>query len=163
MTKLTRISEDNYEKGSNTVQENLTSDDINILLEEYNEVTEITELKPGVHIRYFTIVKNKKSEQKLFRMGGTITKVDYDNKYIVLTNGKISWSVQINESNILYRKMTLQEVKDFYENMLNDVDLEVNKYKSMVEKLKDKVKQLSQDNDKLTNEVKSLRKIIKRN
>jgi len=163
MTKLTRISEDNYDKGLNTVQENLTVDDINILLEEYNEVNEITELKPGIHIRYFTIIKNKKSEQKLFRMGGTIIKVDYDKKYIVLTNGTISWSVQINANNILYRKMTSQEIKDFYENMLNDADLELNKYKLMVDKLKDKLKELTQDNEKLTNEVRSLKRIIKKN
>ena len=40
--KLTRISADDYKKDGNTTQDNLTNDDINILLEEYADVDEIT-------------------------------------------------------------------------------------------------------------------------
>ena len=130
---LVRISQDGYKKSGNTVQENLTQEDIDLLLEDYNEVVDITELKPSLEIRYYTVIKNK----KLFRMGGTIIKVDFDKKYIVLTNGKITWSVQLNNKNILYKKMTLNEVKDFYENELNNMELIINKYKQIIEKLKE--------------------------
>jgi hypothetical protein len=130
---LVRISQDGYIKSSNTVQENLTQEDIDLLLEDYNEVVDIIELKPTLEVKYFTTIKNK----KLFRMGGTIIKVDFDKKYIVLTNGKITWSVQLNNKNNFYRKMTLNEVKEFYENELNNMELNINKYKQIIEKLKE--------------------------
>lgn len=160
--KLTRISADDYKKDGNTTQDNLTNDDINILLEEYAEVDEITELKPGIHVRYFNIIKKKNSEQKIFRMGGTIIKIDYDKKYMVLSNGKISWSVQINNTNIFYRKMTTQEVKDFYENELNNMEEDVKKYKSIIDKFKIKQKELITENDHLKTELINIKKILKK-
>jgi hypothetical protein len=160
--KLTRISADDYKKDGNTTQDNLTNDDINILLEEYAEVDEITELKPGIHVRYFNIITKKNSEQKIFRMGGTIIKIDYDKKYMVLSNGKISWSVQINNTNIFYRKMTTQEVKDFYENELNNMEEDVKKYKSIIDKFKIKQKELITENDHLKTELINIKKILKK-
>ena len=160
--KLTRISADDYKKDGNTTQDNLTNDDINILLEEYAEVDEITELKPGIHVRYFNIITKKDSEQKIFRMGGTIIKIDYDKKYMVLSNGKISWSVQINNNNIFYRKMTTQEVKDFYENELNNMEEDVKKYKSIIDKFKIKQKELITENDHLKTELINIKKILKK-
>ena len=148
---LKRISQDGYIKEGNSIQDNLTKEDIELLLEDYNEVLNITELKPTLEIRYFTTIKNK----KLFRMGGTIIKVDFDNKYIVLTNGKITWSVQLNDKTTLYRKMTLAEVKEFYENEINNIETNVNKYKQTIEKLKN-------ENNNLNIELNRMKKIMKK-
>lgn len=148
---LRRISEDGYKKDGNTIQENLTKEDIESLLEDYNEVIDITELKPTLEVRYFITVKNK----KLFRMGGTIIKVDFDKKYIVLTNGKITWSVQLNDKTIIYRKMTINEVKEFYENELNNIETNLTKYKQVIEKLKN-------ENNNLNIQLDKMKKIIKK-
>lgn len=148
---LKRISQDGYIKEGNSIQDNLTKEDIELLLEDYNEVLNITELKPTLEIRYFTTIKNK----KLFRMGGTIIKVDFDNKYIVLTNGKITWSVQLNDKTTLYRKMTLAEVKEFYENEINNIETNVNKYKQTIEKLKN-------ENNNLNIELNRMKNIMKK-
>jgi Rad3-related DNA helicase len=67
-------------------------------------------------------------------MGGTIIKIDFDKGYMVLTNGKISWSVQFKNS-IIYRKMSIEEIKQFYENELDMKDIKIKKYKSQIEKL----------------------------
>ena len=95
-------------------------------------------------------------------MGGTIIKIDYDKKYMVLSNGKISWSVQINNTNIFYRKMTTQEVKDFYENELNNMEEDVKKYKSIIDKFKIKQKELITENDHLKTELINIKKILKK-
>lgn len=149
--ELKRISQDGYIKEGNSVQENLTKEDIELLLEDYNEVIDITELKPTLEVRYFTTIKNK----KLFRMGGTIIKVDLEKKYIVLTNGKITWSVQLNDKTTLYRKMTLAEVKEFYENEINNIETNVNKYKQIIEKLKN-------ENSNLNIQLDKMKKIMKK-
>ena len=78
-------------------------------MEEYNEVNEITELKPGVHIRYFTIDKN--TNEKAFRLGGTLNKIDPEGRFIMLSNGTVTWSVQIPNA-IFFQKMTENEYKE---------------------------------------------------
>ncbi len=131
------------------------------------------ELKPGVHVRYYMIVKKKvgrtTNEQKIFRMGGQIIKIDYEQKYLVLTNGKISWSVQINDTTIFYRKMTIQEIKDFYENEISNMEMELNKLRAANDKLKNMYKESKSENDKskiendkLRAEISNIKKLLKK-
>jgi len=163
-----RISVNRYKKPANTYQDNLTQEDINILLEEYNEIDDIHQLKPTVQIRYYSIVKNKQNvEKKLFRMGGTIIKVDFEKKYLVLSNGKITWSVQINDKNIFYKKMTTEEIKEFYENELNTAETEQMQIKSSNDKLKSNLKEIQKkyqeliaQNEQLVKKIEYQRKII---
>ena len=82
-------------------------------------------------------------------MGGTIIKVDFEKKYIVLSNGKLSWSVQLNDKNILYKKMTTEEIKEFYENELNTIETEQLQTKSANDKLKSNLKELYAQNQEL--------------
>jgi hypothetical protein len=136
--KNQRISEDNYKKKGTSVQDNLNDEDIEQLLEDYEEVNDVTELKNGLHIRYYSLVKKKNNIYKIFRMGGTIIKIDPELKYLVLSNNKVNWSVQIKDS-ILYRKMTLDEVKNFYENELDVKEFEVEQLKKEINKLKKQI------------------------
>ena len=157
----TRITKDRYKKPANTVQDNLTQEDIDILLEEYNEIDDIHQLKNGVHIRYYAIVKNKQNiEKKLFRMGGTIIKVDFEKKFLVLSNGRITWSVQINDKNIFYKKMTTEEIKEFYENELNTAETEQMQVKSNFKEMQKKYQELIIQNEKLVKKIEYQNKII---
>ena len=52
---------------------------------------------------YFTI--NKKTGEKQFRLGGFLSKMDPQYRYIILQNGTLSWSVQL-ENTVLFQKMT---------------------------------------------------------
>jgi len=165
-TRLTKISDDNYEKPVDTYQDKLTQEDIQLLLEEYNQVTDMHELKPGLHVRYFSIIKKKvgksTTEKRIFRMGGQIIKIDYEKQYLVLSNGKITWSVQINDSTIFYRKLTSQEIKDFYENEITEVDTELTKTRAAYEKLKGLYRELQAENDKLKSELSNFKKLLKK-
>lgn len=157
----TRITKDKFKKTGNTVQDNLTQEDIDILLEEYNEIDNIYQLKPGIHVRYYTTLTNKQNiEKKLFRMGGTIVKVDFEKKYIVLSNQKITWSVQLNDKNIIYKKMTTEEIKEFYENELNSVETEQQHIKSSYKDMQKKYQELILQNEKLVKKVEYQNKII---
>ena len=154
MKKLQRINKDNYQKTGNEIQDNLTQDDINLLLEEYTEIENINELIIGQHIRYYIIKKdNKGNEHKLFRMGGNIIKIDIDKKYVVLSNKRITWSVQLDNT-IIYKKMTSQDIKEFYENELDNKEIEIDKYKTSINKLKKLLKETLEDNEKLKKNCK---------
>jgi hypothetical protein len=152
------IKNDNYKKNGNTIQDKLTEEDIALLLEEYEQIAAFDELKEGMHIRYYTTIKKK----RVFRMGGTIIKLDLENNYAVVTNGHINWSVQLNEGTIIYRKMTTEEVKLFYENELDNKDMELKKQKSNIDKIKTAYKMLQQENDELKKELIQIKKLLKK-
>jgi hypothetical protein len=161
--KLQRINKDKYVKTGDEIQNKLTADDIELLLEEYEEVNDPTELKVGVHVRYYTLVQNKRSKtyEKVFRMGGNIIKIDPEYRYVVISNGKISWSVQVADTDF-YRKMTIQDIKQFYENILDEKDLEIKKYKHSYDKAKGLYKKLQEDNANLNEQIANLKKILKK-
>ena len=161
--KLQRISKDKYIKTGDEVQNKLTPEDIELLLEEYEEVNDPTELKVGTHVRYYTLVQNKKTKiyEKAFRMGGNIINIDPEYKYVVISNGKISWSVQVANTDF-YRKMTIQDIKQFYENVLDDKDTEIKKYKHGYDKAKTAYKKLQEENAQLNDQIVSLKKILKK-
>ena len=158
--KLTRLSEVRYRKTGNEVQSNLTQEDINLLLEEYEEVNDVTtQLKTGIHIRYYSLVKDKRKKgefKKLFRLGGTIIKIDPEFKYVVLTNGKLSWCVQLDNT-IIYKKMSIKEIKDFYENELDIKDDIIKRKDKKIGKLKEIIEQLLEENKVMKKYIKSLR------
>jgi hypothetical protein len=147
------IKNDTYQKNGNTVQDNLTQEDIELLLEEYEQIASFDELKEGMHIRYYTTIKKK----QVFRMGGTIIKLDLDKNFAVVTNGHVNWSVQLNSNTIIYRKMTTEEVKQFYENELDNKEMELKKCRSNIEKLKNGYKQIQAENEQLHIDNKQLR------
>lgn len=133
-----RISQDDYQRPTQTYTEKLTRGDIKNKLEDYIRVDDIKDLKVGMHIRYFI----KSSDDNLkFRSGGSITKIDKSLKYIVLTNSKITWSVQIPTS-ILFRRLTTQELKDEFKKKLDDTMLENEKVKRENKQLIEYAKQL---------------------
>jgi hypothetical protein len=106
-----RLSRDmNYKQPDKTYQQSLSIDDINTKLQDYEKVDKdnIFKIPLNTHVRYFT--KNHKTGATDFRLGGIITKFGDNGQYIVLSNGKLSWSVQINNS-IFYKKLSINEIK----------------------------------------------------
>lgn len=162
MNKIIRIGDDNYQPTGNELQRNLNEEDVNLLLEEYEEVDDTDILKPGMNVRYYTIKQKRNGEvDKKFRMGGEITKVDHENKYLVLTNKRLSWSVQFNNS-IFYKKMSIDDVKIFYENELDEKESKIEKLKQSIQKYKENQKKLLDENAKLFAELKQLKSLIKK-
>ena len=142
MNKQTkRLTNDtNYKK---SIQKQMSPDEIKEKLLEYKPVDDINVVPLNSHIRYFTVDKN--TNKKQFRLGGFLTKIE--DKYIVLSNGKLSWSVQ-KESSILFQKMNMTDIKD------EIIQKVTNKYEK-------KIKELMAENDKLKDTLKEVRRTLK--
>jgi len=104
-----QINKTDYSRPPKTYQDNLTNQDIKKQLKEYKEVKDIKEILINSHIRYFS--KNVKSKEMQFRLGGTITKIDPENRFCMVSNGTISWCVQIKNT-VFWIKMTNAELKE---------------------------------------------------
>jgi hypothetical protein len=124
-------------------QETLSPADIKKKLEEYQQVDNIDDVKLNTHIRYFTF--NPTNGKKQFRLGGFLTKID--EKYVVLSNGKLTWSVQ-KKNTVFFMKVSFSELKQEiiektskkYENEISKLKIENEHLKNTLKKLKREIK-----------------------
>ncbi len=143
--KNLRITETDYERPIITHTEKLSKQQIQKLLEDYEQIKNIDELKHvpiGTHIRYF----DKKDNDMKFRTGGVLIVNSGLPDYIILSSGHISWSVQTSTS-IFFRRVTLKEYKQEVEKTLldkqaiiNGLYLTINENGHIINELKKKVK-----------------------
>ena len=166
--KTKRLSRDTgYVRPQKTYQDSLSSDDIKEKLKEYKRVNDIRKVIIGTHIRYFT--KNKDTKTNVFRLGGFLSKFGEDYKYIILSNGTVSWSVQINGLNDIWAKMNSKEILKTAE---TEVEEQSNVQKQAVEKyqkLKEKTEYMTQlleqqhtENEKLKKNLKDIEAVAKK-
>ena len=129
-------SDRSYKRPKVTYQEQLTADEIAEKLQGYERVDDISEVPLNTHIRYFTTDKNG---VQTFRTGGFLYNKKNAEKYIMLSNGKSVWSVQIKGA-IFYKKMTHQDeitaLHALYKKKLAEKELIIKKLKKYI---KDKI------------------------
>jgi hypothetical protein len=168
-----RITRTQYNRPVKTFQDTLSNADIKDKLKDYKKVTDISKIVINTHLRYFT--KDKKTGNQLFRLGGTLTKIDPELRYVILSNGDLSWSVQINNSTF-FQKMTDRELrdeirrevteeqgytKDGYSNMSNDN--EVKELKKHIKLLTNKLETFENLENEYKNMEKNYKNILKKN
>lgn len=140
-----RLSRDTtYKKTTKSYQDKLSPDEIKSKLEEYKQVEDISKVPLNSHLRYFSI--NTKTGKKQFRLGGFLTKID--NEYVVLSNGSLSWSVQI-KSTVFFQKMNFSDLK---EELIEKISAKYEK----------KNRKLMEENVKLKDTLKKVKKEIKK-
>ena len=142
-----RINKDGYKRPKHTIQDKMTTEEIEEKLEDYIEVEDIKTIPILTHIRYYTLVPDEKGTlKKLFRLGGQLKNKDNCDKYIILSNGTVSWTVQMDTS-ILYRKMKIEEIKEEYENVIKELEDQLLLFKKDNKKLLKKILELEKKND----------------
>lgn len=125
------ISEKNILDKKDTYTSNLTKDEIQQKLEDYKKVDDISTVPLNTHLRYFIL----KDGERIFRMGGNLKRnLDLPN-YIVLKNALgTEWTVQIKDT-IFYKKMTIPEIKEEYDIIVNELNDKIKKLKQRIKEL----------------------------
>lgn len=127
MLYMQRLGDDNYVKKSITKTDTLTSENIRDLLEDYVEIDNLANVPLKSHIRYF--VKNNGNIK--FRMGGYLFNKNGLPKYIVLSNGKKSWSVQ-TDNTTFFKKLSIEELKNEYETTIIELQNKITKLQNYI-------------------------------
>ncbi len=166
MSITKKIARTNYQRPNQTYQENLTKQQIKEQLKDYKKCNEITMLSIGCHVRYFST--DPQTKKTLFRLGGTVNKIDPEYRFIILTNGTVSWSVQIANTTF-WKKLTESEIKEeLKEEIRKEIMTEeiepVNNQKLEKEnlELKKELKEMSKQNEKLIEQLKRIENEIKK-
>jgi hypothetical protein len=164
-----------YNRPDKTYQDNMSNQDIKEKLKDYKKVEDIRTVSIGTHLRYFTI--NQKTKEKAFRLGGNLNKIDSEGKYVILSNGTVSWSVQIPNA-IFFQKMTENEFKEELKKELKKeimteihspdenveaLKKEIKVLKAKMEQYKENEKELKKKNDTLSLKLQSIETEIKKN
>lgn len=145
--KSKNIADSKYEGPKKTFTKSLTKSQIIDLLDGYQE-TSFLLLRQGYLVRYFKPIEN--TEKLEFQMGGMIVYVDIVNKYAIVTNHKVNWSVQSNC--IFFQQMPISEIKQIIEDKYKDIILKQN------DQLEIKNKVIDILNKKINKLEKSLKK-----
>jgi len=124
-----KYKKNGFERPEITYTDQLSKEEIQEKLVDYSKVEDIYKVPLGVHLRYFV----KKDGQMLFRMGGQLFKNSGLPEYVILKSGtNAQWSVQVKDT-VFYRKMTLAEIKQEYEDLIKKKN---DKIHALKEKLK---------------------------
>jgi hypothetical protein len=174
--RLSRTKPYSSNEKQKTFQDSLTNEQIKEYLKDYKSVDDIYKVAISTHIRYFTI--DQKTNNKLFRLGGTLNKFGQNGEYIILSNGELSWSVQIKNT-IFYKKMTELELREeikheilteVQENVINELDDKKVEYKNLEKEYKNLEKKhniLDKKNKKLEEYIytkdKEFKNLMKKN
>ncbi len=138
MSKIltTRLNSDpEYRRPTLTIQDQYTREDIAKKLQGYKKVDKIENIPIDTHIRYILI--DKETNEHKFRTGGFLKRKDNADKYIILSNGTKTWTVQVKDS-LFFRKMSheeeIQEIEDYYEEEIKKLKKEIKKLKKELDK-----------------------------
>ena len=164
--KTKRLTNDtNYVRPKKTIQDTLTKEEIIEKLKDYKKVKDITKVLIGSHIRYF--IKDLKTKKPLFRLGGNLTKFGEDYKFLILSNGQFSWSVQINENTEYWVKINAKEMQEQIQTELEEIIDD--KYKKKYEDMKNQtdyvvkmLKDQQKENDKLKKKLDAIEEVAKK-
>jgi len=142
MSKQTiRLSSSKVPRQEVTYQSRLTDAEIEEKLKLYKKLDSLEDLSKlplNTHIRYFAVTKDPSGKKiKQFRLGGFLDNKDNYDKYIILSNKNISWSVN-TQTSILYRKLKDDEIDkniNVQTEIAQNADLETKKLKEKYAKL----------------------------
>ncbi len=98
----------------------LTRDEIKNKLSNYEQIVNTESLAHGEKIKYFEILPDGKY---IFKPGGTVI-VNKHPVYIVLTNGKTNWSVQLDK-HIIFREIDVNSIRIKYEEIIRKKDKQI--------------------------------------
>jgi hypothetical protein len=111
--RLSTLGEDkSYVRPKKTYQDTLSAKQIEEKLKGYEKVDDISEVPINTHIRYFITDDNGKIK---FRTGGFLLQKNNADTYVMLTDGKHIWSVQVNRNNnatVFFKKMSHKQEID---------------------------------------------------
>lgn len=122
-----------YKRPKTTYQEQLTAEEIEQKLQGYEQVDDIAEVPLNTHLRYFVV---QPDGSQVFRTGGFLHNKNNADTYVMLSNGKNIWSVQVANA-IFFQKLSqkkeIEKLHKLYKKKLAEKD-------AIIKKLKDYIK-----------------------
>jgi hypothetical protein len=127
---------DKYKKNNITATELLTPNEINDRLKNFYRVkpNDIKSLTVNTRIQYFQVSPDGKYK---YRTGGTLI-VNKAPVYLILSNGKKNWSVQL-DTHIIFAGQDIETVRKEYEQKIAEKNKKIAHLTLYIKKLKQSI------------------------
>lgn len=135
-----KISETKYVRPVLTYTDKLSKEQVKELLVDYEQIKSLEQLKTissGTHLRYFEY----KDKELKFRTGGILTVTSGIPDYLILSSGKISWSVQVDKC-IFFKRITIKQVREEYEKKIHSDAATISGLQGLLKDADKKIKNL---------------------
>ena len=143
LPRTIRLSKSIYKRPVQTITDTLQAPDAyKEKLKGYTEVTDIDYVGVNTHVRYFVYDISEMAWK--FRTGGLLKKKD-NIKYVVLSNGKYTWSVQ--------REITNEKTGDVWETKFFKILSKSDLSEIALERQQDEIEKLKAENQALKNQL----------
>lgn len=130
---MQRLTKDDYKKPYLTVSDILSPEEIKRILRNYEQVTDLSSLVQGDIVKYFEILDNGKYK---YKPGGRVV-INKQPDYLVLSNGKKSWSVQLNK-HVIFREIDINKIIFEYEEIVKKKDKRIEELVYLLDRYKNK-------------------------
>ena len=136
MSKNKRLINDKYKKPVITATELLSHDEINERLKNFYRVSpnDISNLSVNTRIQYFQVSEDGNYK---YRTGGSLI-VNKAPVYLILSNGRKNWSVQL-KSHIIFAGHDIEKVREEYEKKIAEKDKKIKYLTMYIKKLKQSI------------------------
>jgi hypothetical protein len=133
----------NYERPELTATDLMNPNDIKkrLINHELIRNEELEHITSNTRIQYFEVTK----DAIRYKSGGFLIINKYPT-YFILANGKTSWSVQL-KNNIFYREISLNRVKEEYENKIKKQNMVINELRFKISSMEKIIKKMSKNNN----------------
>ena len=139
---INKISKSIYDRPDVTYTDKLSKVQIHDLLVDYEQIknnTELQDIPPGTHLRYFQMIDSKLK----FRTGGILTVKSGLPSYIILSSGKVSWSVQVSDC-IFFRRITIKQLKTEFNKLLEEKDRDIKSLQNLIKTQSNEINRLKE-------------------
>ena len=139
---INKISESIYDRPDVTYTDKLSKVQIQDLLVDYEQIknnTELQDIPPGTHLRYFQMIDSKLK----FRTGGILTVKSGLPSYIILSSGKVSWSVQVSDC-IFFRRITIKQLKTEFNKLLEEKERDIKSLQNLIKTQSNEINRLKE-------------------
>lgn len=134
--KKYKLSDDNYKRPNVTATDLLSTSDIKSRLKNFEKIkkNEIKNIKPYTRIQYFEVFADNKYR---YKPGGSLL-INKAPDYLVLTNGRKNWSVQL-DSHIIFAEIDIDLIKKEYEDIIAQKNRDIEHLKELIREQKNKL------------------------
>lgn len=124
-----KYTADNYIRPEIMPNDFINPTELKKRLKYYDIVYDAIHLSSGTHIQYIELYEGNYR----YKSGGIIITNKYPD-YIVLSNGRSSWSVQL-KNNIIFKQKSIQDIITIYENIIYKKNMTIDELKYKIKML----------------------------
>jgi hypothetical protein len=142
-SKVSRLGDqsdtDSYQKPEKTATDLLSPDEIKKRISNYEQVhgEALAEIVPNTRVQYFEVLEDKSFK---YKPGGIVIVNKYPD-YMVLSNGRRNWSVQLI-NHIIFKEIDIDSLKSNYDTIIAEKDRQIEQLKHLIIKKKKEIEQL---------------------